>query len=192
VITTAGHCFQGNVGDYDWSAHGTGKGVVNLIGHPSSRSVFNKAGDAGALRISVNSPFFEPQNHAPLVFVTKSVSGSTSRQTNYDIRGVSASVKGRILCLSGSSNGSRCIKVDKLNATFKADGVTTKHMGRAGGCGVTEGDSGGPVYKAHRAYGTITGTSTVKVPLGGHQCHVYYQGAGGAEDLLNVDIAVRR
>lgn len=109
--------------------------------------------------------------------------------------GQSNSVKDRILRVSGAAHGSRCITVEKINATFKDkdSDVKVKHVARARGCGVTKGDSGGPVYKKHLAYGMLVGMNNRRPPIFGKTvCHVYYQGIGNAEELLGADVLFRR
>ena len=84
--------------------------------------------------------------------------------------------------------GTECGTVSELGAdetSVGPDGKTFKfrNMGEIDVCGAKDGDSGGPLYKTHLAYGILS--STLDDP-----CFEAYQGVRGAEAALNVTVVV--
>jgi hypothetical protein len=82
--------------------------------------------------------------------------------------------------------GTECGIVTELGADESSVGpdgktYTFHHMGKLDVCDSVKGDSGGPLYKTHRAYGIHSGTG---------DCYESYQGVRAAEDALNVKVIV--
>ena len=196
-VMTAGHCLDAdNFGNSDskWYAFDPifGGGVLRegLIGQGVKPYYYGEAGDAGLIKVNSNSIW--ASDFGPLVFITRSNSGSTRRKTNYPIRGSAFNVEKRIVCNSGAVNGSRCGEIRDLNVSVKygaglfgVGGRRVKHLGELKSCGVARGDSGGPIVKRGVAYGMISGGSN------NGSCRVYFQGVKTAERLLGVNV-VRR
>lgn len=181
-IMTAGHCIRGVSGT--WATFSAREYSVRPLGPGISPSIVGSAGDAGAIAIDDNSQLRNALS--PIVYVRASTTGSTTRNTSYDIRGVARSHKGDIICVQGYRTGSHCITVDKTNQPFAVQGLPTiGHLGIGKGCGTMGGDSGAPIVKAHQAYGTLTGHNAPA-------CRTFYQGAAGSENLLGVNISLRR
>lgn len=181
-VLTAGHCFL-RVNEA-WAAY-DGSGLnYHTIGSVHN-FVNGDEGDAGLISISETS-FWKPWIR-PYVFVTKSKTGSpsTRRDTTYRIRDVKFSAKGNIVCVSGATNGSHCGEVVNHDAT-------KQHYVELKMCGVTKGDSGGPVFKHHTAYGIMVKRRVIDLPLLPPSCRVWAQGARTAENLLNINIVTSR
>jgi hypothetical protein len=110
----------------------------------------------------------------------------TTYNPNYEITATSWSSIGQVLCRTGMMTGTECGAVSELGADESSVGpdgktYTFKDMGEINVCGAKNGDSGGPLYKAHRAYGMLS--STLDDP-----CFEAYQGVHGAETALNVKV----
>lgn len=165
---TAGHCGGGT-----WTTNFT-DGTTHTIG-PVHNSVYGAAGDAQIIRIS------NPSGWSPRAWVLVRASADTTRDETYHIGSVGGSTIGMRICKTGYTAGSDCGTVTELNYTAT---YGVQHLGVANFC-VSPGDSGGPVYASHVAYGITSGHRT-----GASPCRSYYQGARGAEDLMNVNIAL--
>jgi len=110
----------------------------------------------------------------------------TTYNPNYEITATSWSSIGQVLCRTGMMTGTECGIVSELGADESSVGpdgktYTFQDMGEINVCGAKNGDSGGPLYKAHRAYGILS--STLDDP-----CFEAYQGVHGAETALNVKV----
>jgi len=110
----------------------------------------------------------------------------TTRNETYAIGAQSTSRKGQTVCATGGRH------LDRRGYSFTTCGRvmgTGKSIGLERGetatnmCGVVQGDSGGPVYKNHRAYGLIA--STV---LG--RCLAVYQDIGPALSAMKMRLGV--
>jgi hypothetical protein len=93
--------------------------------------------------------------------------------------------------MTGQNGGSSCGTTTDLDVTigggdiFGIGGSTThKHMGKMSNCNPESGDSGGPIFRFHVAYGIYTGSRG--------DCEQYFQGARRAQDSLNVNIVTRK
>lgn len=168
---TAGHCADG--GDNDsWSTKFT-NGSEHVIG-PLWHWKWASGGDMAIVQVS-NVPGWDP---AGWVQVTDGP--DTTADSSYHISSDNYSVIGMRICSTGGYYGrSDCGYVTHLGVTVTYDGVTVHNLGRSTACG-TPGDSGGPLYAYHVAYGIL---------LGGYsECQSFYQGIRAAEDELNVDV----
>lgn len=181
LLVTAGHCIWGG-GPYFWAKdeagvnHYAAENYGYVLGGVSGK-------DAGVVRI-ITGPWFPP---APLASVIVKSSSMTTYNPNYKIHQDSFSSLGQLLCMTGSATGTRCAEVSDLGAdqVIEWDNVDflLKNTGELDTCGTGYTDSGGPIYKKHKAYGIHLGS------VGGpFHCYAFYQGIRGAENALNVDI----
>jgi hypothetical protein len=160
-----------------------------LIGPNHNPYIYGDEGDQGLVSISDNS--FWHARLRPNVFVRDSRTGSTHRDETYYIRKVGLSDEGRIVCQTGSTSGSSCGRITDLDRTLHKGGTIfhigsdrVQHLGEMENCRTAEGDSGGPVYRDHVAYGLLVGT--------GEGCATFYQGIVGAQNNLNVNVITRK
>ena len=110
----------------------------------------------------------------------------TTYNPNYAITATSWSSIGQVLYRTGMMTGTECGGVSELDADESSVGpdgktFTFRQMGEINVCGAKNGDSGGPLYKKHRAFGILS--STLDDP-----CFEAYQGVRGAETALNVKV----
>jgi hypothetical protein len=94
-----------------------------------------------------------------------------------------------MMCRTGRTTGTECGEVDLLYAdetAWGSDGLiySVSNMVEIDVCGAKGGDSGGPMYKNHRAYGIYSG----EVDFGPAFCFEWYQGIRGAEKALKVSV----
>ena len=179
---TAGHCVTegGFTGTWvtkfpDGSTHAVGP-VHNYIDGPN--------GDMAILTINNPSGWQLPQGW---VYVTANP-GVTTLDERYAISSAQYSTQGARVCKSGAAYGkTTCGTVTALgvNYTFaQLNGlVTVNNMGEANFCGKS-GDSGGPVFAAHQAFGLVVGER------GTNSCDIFYQGIMGAMSAMNVNIVL--
>lgn len=167
---TAGHCGGGT-----WVTR-FADGSQHTIG-PWHNGTFSSSGDAEIIRIS------NPSGWNPRPWVLVEASADTTRNESYTISAVGGSSIGMRICKTGYSGSTDCGTVTRLDVTVDYGSVVVHHLGEANFC-VIPGDSGGPVYASHRAYGLTSG----HVP-GASPCRSFYQGAAGAQNLMNVNIA---
>jgi Trypsin len=165
---TAGHC-AGN----SWTVQTST--LRRTLGNVTARR-FSSDGDAMIIHVA-NRGFWKPR---PWVYVTRSA--DTTLEKQYKIRDTGRSVEGARVCLTGSVNGSDCGRVLRLGITGTYRGVTVRNLIEADFCG-GPGDSGGPVYSGHVAYGIEVANDPDAA-----QCRTYYQDISSAENFLNVDV----
>jgi hypothetical protein len=174
---TAGHCAVYGGQDVwftrfvDGSAHNIGD-VHNFR--------YGSSGDMAILHVN-NEPGWDSEN-----WVHVKAGDDTTEDEEYEITSTSYSVIGQRICFTGSvTPSSDCGTVTQLDVTvtYDNDGVTVRNLGKATYCG-TNGDSGGPVYASHKAFGIHSGGATID----GACVHSYYQGIRGAENTMNVDV----
>ncbi|GAA1866974.1 S1 family peptidase [Myceligenerans crystallogenes] len=175
---TAGHCVTKGTMYYtlfatDQSSHWIG---------PGHNRVFGGSGDAGIIDIS-NPTGWRPR---AWVYVGESPArdgvGGTSRVTEYTITSDGSSREGMRVCKTGATAETTCGRVDAVDVTVDyTDGPVVNHLAQANLCSKS-GDSGGPVFADHVAYGLVSGSRT-------GTCVSFYQGVRGAENLMNVDVA---
>jgi hypothetical protein len=196
-VLTAGHCVF--FGGTSWQA----KDESNDWWTVGNTAFYDFAGgpgrDAGKISIDSGGTWATP---APLPAVvvkestvhTNIITGTTAAATtynpNYTIKATSLSSIGQVLCRTGGTTGTECGEVSDLGADESADGpdgktYKTRHMGEIDVCGSQSGDSGGPFYKTHRAYGIFSSRH-----IHPFTCYEAYQGVRGAENAMNVDVIV--
>lgn len=186
-LVTAGHCtiFAGT-----WKGINS-NGVAKPIGK-SVKSTFRKGGDLGLIAIT-NKSVWKPSQNWVVVYK----SGDTTRDLQYEITGVAASQVGQRVCHTGSTTGTRCGKVVAVGEHYRycdpKQGcqrmVTIKDVTRATDR-VIPGDSGGPRYANHQAYGITSGYAQTVV----NGRKVYYSLAVEATAIqrsLNVELVTR-
>lgn len=183
-VMTAGHCiYSRNSGHMSlaWkatAASGKWKGISPSLGKPHGVFYIADSGDVGLIEVS--GPYWR-QGIGATVFVKRT--GSTQLDPSYDIRGVEANLQGKTVCMTGHVSGTRCGKVFDTNQKITVDNLIVKHAALVSMCGVERGDSGGPMYKGHRAMG---------IAISRRGCVAYMQGASRAQELLGFDILLRR
>jgi hypothetical protein len=172
-LFTAGHCFAGGKTG-SWITL-FADGSTHVIGS-AHNFIFDKRGDMGILNVN-NPTGWNPQ---PAVYVTGTT--FTPRDTLYSITGDSLSVWGQWICKTGAITGTTCGYVVALGFKGSVGGVEVDNLGVATFCS-QEGDSGGPVFTSHKAYGLVSATPNAAIG-----CQTYYQGIRAAENAMNVNV----
>lgn len=182
---TAGHCIF--LGGPTWNARNEAN-AWNLLGNAAYFYFAGGPGlgnDAGMVRMSDGGYWMMP-TPIPALIVKGSI--STVYDPTYAVHQTAFSSVGQMICRTGQTTGTECGEVTDLGADFSAwiEGTlyTTHNLGEVDTCSADGGDSGGPVYKLHRAYGIFT----AEISAGPAFCHEFYQGLRGAEKLLNVSV----
>lgn len=170
-MLTAGHCRDGTDPAMFKSRQANGR--LRRIGswHNGNQGAPNDWAIVG-----FNSPYdWNPDN---VVFVRANSAGPypTTRDETYEITADSNSAFGDFVCYSGRATDTACGSVDKTGVGSGAGAV------RATYC-VQGGDSGGPVYRLHTAYG-------INYAVGSFDgmCRSYFVEVRDAENALNVNI----
>jgi streptogrisin C len=177
-VLTAGHCVNGGGTKHTHLAD-----LTEVDIGPVHNFTFGAGGDMGIIRI-VDTGYWDPK---PWVYVTASNGGyPTTKNESYTIEGTgySSALIGKYLCKTGKTSSTTCGKVEAIGVTVNYPGVTVHNLGRAN-IHICKGDSGGPLYVKHIAYGLVSG---LKFYPGSNQCGdtLYYQGVKGAADAMNV------
>jgi hypothetical protein len=124
----------------------------------------------------------------PIPALIVKASANTTYDPNYTIHATAFSSVGQMICRTGQTTGTECGEVTALGANFTGSlngtSYTTHNLGEVDVCGAQGGDSGGPFYKVHRAFGMLSGAMS----FGPAFCHEYYQGVRGAENLMGVSV----
>jgi hypothetical protein len=178
-MLTAGHCVF--FGGTTWNAQNE-SGVWSQLGNSAFFSFAGGPGyDAGIIHLNWNSVWMTPP---PIAALIVKASANTTYDPTYAIHTTAFSSVGQMICRTGQTTGTECGEVTDLGADFTAGGFTTHNLGEVDVCGSQGGDSGGPMYKIHRAYGLHNGTMS----FGPAFCHEYYQGVRGAENIMGVAV----
>jgi streptogrisin C len=179
-VLTAGHCV-----DDGGTKHTHLANLDEVDIGPVHNYTFGPGGDMGIIRI-LDTGYWDPK---AWVYVTASNGGyPTTKNESYTISGTgySSALIGEYLCKTGKTSGTTCGKVEAIGVTvnYSASGVTVHGLGRAK-IHTCKGDSGGPLYVQHIAYGLVSG---ITLYPGDTQCGgtTYYQGVKGAADAMNV------
>jgi hypothetical protein len=179
-VLTAGHCAAADAGTWQ---HDFANGVSHNIG-VRHNWIFGESGDMAIVTIN-NAPGWSPQ---PWVTVTaQNGAYPTVANNQYEIKKVSTSgdMIGEYECKTGQTDGTRCGKIEALGVTVSySNGPTVKNLGRAN-IHVCKGDSGGPVFVKHRAYGLVSGTKLNSPDCGDT---MFYQGVKVAAASMNVNL----
>jgi streptogrisin C len=180
-LITAGHCiFVG--GADDWTSLQPRTGQQHVIG-PAWNNKWDSTGDMAILRI--NNPSSTGWNPKPWVFVTDCSVGNCVEDQDYYISDDGGQGLGERICNAGTHSGTRCGTVTGLNLTraYPAGGitVTVEHLGGVDICG-DKGDSGGPMFDGHVAYGIFVAARPWP------NCASFYQGVSAIERDMNVNI----
>ncbi|MFT3696055.1 MAG: S1 family peptidase [Kofleriaceae bacterium] len=142
-ILFAGHCVQEAGGE--WFGH-YANGSSHVIGNGGVFEV-DAGGDFSALRLS-DAGSWHPR---PWIVVQKGP--SSSYIPRYTIKANSGSRAGTRVCHTGITSGTHCGTIKKVEQTITYDGVhAIGHMVKTNYCG-KPGDSGGPVFASHKAFG---------------------------------------
>lgn len=186
LAMTAGHCvFE------DWHTLGSWEAApenppgVQLIGPGYGFVLGGPPGvDAGVVLVNSSGFWGTPVPPAPTVLVTNSI--FTAYDPNYTIKAVSGSTQGQVLCLTGTATLTNCAVVTDVSVdqvfSVSTGNVLLKNLGAMGTCITQARDSGGPVYKKHKAYGIHVGKRY------GGDCWALYQNIRSAQNEMNVDI----
>lgn len=167
---TAGHCGGGT-----WSTR-FADGSWHVIGSRHSGH-FGGSGDAELVTVD------NPVGWGPRAWVLVEASWDTTYDESYNIASVGMSTVGMRICKSGVAGSTHCGVVTRLGVSVNYGGTVVNDLGEADFC-VSPGDSGGPDFASHRAYGITSG-----YVAGASPCRSFYQGAAGAQNLLNVNIS---
>lgn len=166
-LITAGHCSAG-----PWTTKASA-GTTHVIGdrHSSHVGIY---GDFGIIDID------NPLGWQPKPWVVVLASSSTTLDEEYAISNEGGSVVGMSVCKTGATTGTTCGFVQQVGITATyTSGETVSNLGRADYCSAP-GDSGGPVYRLHNAYGIHVASSG--------SCTTYYSSIGAAESISNVEV----
>jgi Trypsin len=178
-VITAGHCIFALGGD-EWTAFQPKTGQQHVIGRAWNNKL-DSTGDMAILRIN-NPAVTTGWNPKPWVYVR--ASATTVEDPDYYISDDGGQGMNERICMTGATSGTRCGKVTGLNQTvpYTVAGitVTVEHLGRAN-VGGGLGDSGGPMYDGHVAYG-------IWVAFVPNTAVAYYQGVTAIERDMNVNI----
>jgi streptogrisin B len=173
-IISAGHCVTDADDSGVWTAdfaNGTAHGFTN-----GGSYKVNAGGDMSAL-LMTNVKTWKPR---PWIVVHKGP--STSFHPRYGITAHASSHVGMRVCHTGISSGTHCGTIQKLDVPITYDGKTiVGHQVQTGMCGKS-GDSGGPVFANHKAFGTYSAT-------GASSCVSYFEPIGQIESQLGVEVA---
>lgn len=172
-VITAGHCIPGH--GSIWSTKNTALDVLAL-GPVWTWYTDTYIGDMAIIRIS-DSTFWGPTGHIAIP-----IGPFVSPNNWYYIKADKRSVVGMRICETGAaSRMTTCGEVDELGLTANVGGLTMTNLGYAEGVCGKPGDSGGPMFASHNAYGIV---------LGGDEedCEVVYQGVRAIESKLNVNV----
>ncbi|MBO9534621.1 MAG: hypothetical protein J7513_16730 [Solirubrobacteraceae bacterium] len=164
---TAGHCWHGREGeqigllDPDGQHRrllGTASDANWGFGGPvpvtdaAKRAAAN--GDTGLISLSPSADM------RSRIWVRKAPASSAShprQSTSYVIRGSQRNMQNAVVCFSGAVSGTRCGKVSAVGVSVLSHG-THKVTHLAAARVVSQpGDSGAPFFKAHRAFGVLSG-----------------------------------
>jgi hypothetical protein len=178
LLLTAGHCVFGTSKQTPWYAKNEAN-VISSIGNTYGYVYPGK--DAGAIRIDPSSYWATKAPIAAVVVKSSDGNPPTTYNPNYTIKADSKSSIGQILCMTGRTTGTHCGEVIYLGEEVNYGQGPVYNLGVIDECISRKGDSGGPWYKKHRAYGIHSGST--------RSCDdEFYQGIRGAENDLNVDI----
>lgn len=168
-VVSAGHCRNSTTAQF---ASRQANGTVRNIGPWHS-------GNAGSpddwMIAQITSTYWTTAN---TVFVRANSAPPypTARDENYTITADSNSAAGDFVCYSGRTTNTACGSVEATGIGGGQGAV------RAAYC-IQQGDSGGPVYRLHTAYG-------INYAFGGTgaACRSYYVEIRDAENALNVNV----
>jgi hypothetical protein len=127
-LFTAGHC-----GNNSFSNNGT------VIGATAQSELYDFGWDDQIVAFSASV------GGAPLVWT-----GAVTSSTYSAVKSSASAAIGSTICFSGSFSGENCTGVvSARDICYRfSDGITTCHLSKATGTGLSQGgDSGGPVYK---------------------------------------------
>lgn len=171
-LMTAGHCITGWTAN--WSTKDT-DGVSKDIGRTWSGYVDTYIGDMAIIRVN------DPVDWQPQAWIQVPWGPYVYPNANYTIRADKRSVLGMRICAQGAASKiTTCGEVEELGLTANVDGLTMTNLGYATACG-QPGDSGGPMFASHNAYGILIGGVE-------GECEVIYQGVRAVESTLNVNV----
>ena len=174
-IVTAGHCIH-TIGD-TWGAQDSA-GFTFLLGTSHSTTLNTpKYSDIGLIAVT-NSAKWKPTRG--ILLLLDSV--STGHDQTYPISAIGTNVVGQRVCMTGEASGTQCSTVLETGVAMVVEGVQLRTMVRAGICPIN-GDSGGPLYAQHKAYGIVSGFVG-----GGANCWGFYTGASKILPQLNADV----
>ncbi len=175
---TAGHCAAAGGGGNWWTKFPDGS--THNVG-PVHHYVYGRSGDEAILSINNPTGWRLPQGW---VYVTANP-GVTTLNEEYPISSAQYSTQGARVCKSGAAYGkTTCGVVTGLGKNIQnTDGTVVDNLGEANFC-TTDGDSGGPVFAAHQAFGILVAANSR------NSCDSYYQGIIGAENAMNVNIVL--
>lgn len=188
-LITAGHCIKNYGTTNTWSERQTDN--INHAVGPGYKYTYGTAGDYGI--ITINDPSSTGWDPRGWVYVrASSGTPSTSEDAQYYIsgEGTYTTVPGSYLCHTGYGmttygySGTACGPLSgNMQSVRYVDGTLVNNLSRfnATNC---PGDSGGPVYIGHTAYGIVSGTDVTS----GCGTVVYYQEISGVLSGFNMTL----
>lgn len=182
-VITAGHCSRAVSGTSVGSMRTDGAWkelFINETWHTigdNHNSYVNEATDAGIVAID-NEAGWTPENWV--------YSNNQVRIEDYAITAIGGSTVGMAVCHTGATTGTSCGTVTVVPYD---GGAITKGVARVtGGCAF-EGDSGGPIFKAHTAYGLLHKGYWTEGESPYYCTDMWsYVGITGAANALNVNV----
>ena len=196
-ILTAGHCFPPSSGtqSYDSVYGPPSSQVLTTIGD-THHSIVGGHADYGIIYM----PSTAAVNGRVLVLSSSGPGYPTSYNDWYGINstpyGGSAAIIGSYVCKSGSTEGTACGELTQVNWTdgrgINGQGLVFFDKNEAGYYerGVCAGDSGGPVFVNHKAYGIVASYGPPATQEPGECTGAFgYTGISYALDELNVNLA---
>jgi hypothetical protein len=161
-MLTAGHCVEAK-GEYEASYQpaygplpGHGESPEKKVIGPleAFRGPLNKAHTDWAL-FNANGSYFDPGTGTARI-------AAWGEGENYEIFSEGSSYMGQVMCHSGATTGASCGKVTETDVSFETTereegtGQVDEHFTGFGPICAEGGDSGGPVYSGHTAFGIFT------------------------------------
>ncbi len=190
-MLTAGHCTYFFAGA-SWNEH-TASGTAHVLG-TSYKSSYHTAlnHDAGLILVS-NTTYWQAR---AWVVVYRNDAAGTTDDFQYNITDAQPNTPGFPICQTGYFSGTTCTTVKGVSQTANyCDREDTYHnclaftlvtdLASTYTCPVP-GDSGGPVYKLHHAYGIISAASTSP---DGTCFEGFYSGINQSQNDMNVNIS---
>jgi streptogrisin C len=183
-VLTAGHCLRNST--TTWETYDDNWARVD-IGERHNR-VFGAGGDMGIIRVD-DPGYWQPKGWVYVSWSPGPYPTTTNAEYTIGGTGYSSAIVGEYLCKTGQTTYTNCGEVKALNQTVHYGGsvdVTVHGLGRVDML-TCKGDSGGPLYVQHVAYGVVSG---VRLWPNSDKCGdiTWYQGINGALDAMNVHL----
>ncbi len=174
-LLTAGHCVRAAGRGTPWGIDSPTFGV-HAIGGGWNFAFGGAAGDSAIIRVADNT-FWKSR---AIVLVNNSL--NTTRDTAYYISRAGTPIQGARVCKSGAFGGTSCGLVTASSVVVPYPEGTVNGLVEADYCS-QPGDSGGPIYSGHVAYGLVSGGVD-------GVCDSFFEPISRAQAQMHVHIAV--